>query len=187
MTHLTPQQFTDAIDGALAPVHEQHVQACEACRIQVASLRSLAAGVRAVGAPEPSPLFWDHLSERVRAATSAEAIPAEPWWHGMWNPAMTIGLAVATMAVVFVVRSTPSRPAPIDERTQVARSGDAGSAGDDESLAFVARVASTLDTEDLHQAAQPTPDGVDAALSQLNDEQRAALVRLLRSKMGSGE
>jgi hypothetical protein len=185
MTHLSPQQFADAIEEALAPVHEQHLEACEACRQQVASLRSLSGAVRAVGAAEPSPLFWDHLSERVRAATSAAPIPAEPWWRGVWNPAMTIGLAIATMALVFVVRNEPARPTPAD--VLASRSGDVAAAADDDSFAFVARVASTLDTEVLHQATQPTADGVDAALSQLNDEQRAALVRLLRTKMGSGE
>jgi len=187
MTHLSPQQFADAIEGALASIHKQHLKECEACRTQVASLRSLTTEVRAVRAAEPSPLFWDHLSERVRAATSAEPIPAEPWWRGVWNPAMTIGLAVATMALVFVVRTGPARPAAIDELAQARGSADVTAGVDDESFAFVARVASTLDTEDLHQAAQPTPDGVDAALNQLNDEQRAALVRLLQTKMGRGE
>lgn len=187
MTHLNPQQFADAVDEALAPVHAKHLEACEKCRKQVASLRSLSADVRAVGVPEPSPLFWDHLSERVRAATTTEPLVAEPWWRGVWNPAMTIGLALATMAVVFVVRTGPAKPAPADGHALAGLAGDVSVAADDESLAFVARVASTIDTEELHQAAYPTPDGVDAALNQLNDEQRAALARLLRAKIGSGE
>lgn len=187
MTHLTPAQFVDAIDGALTPAYRQHLDVCDRCRKEVASLRSLAGDIRAVGAPEPSPLFWDHLSERVRVATSAEPVPAEAWWSGVWNPAMTIGLAVATMALVFIVRTGPARPAPANDPAQAASIGDIAAVTDDDSFDFVARLASTLDSEDLRLVAQPTTDGVDAALSQLNDEQRAALVRLLRAKMGSGE
>ena len=38
-------------------------------------------GVAEVEVPEPSPLFWDHLSARVRDAVAAE--PARRWWSGV--------------------------------------------------------------------------------------------------------
>jgi anti-sigma factor RsiW len=186
MTHLTPQQFVDAVDGTLTSVPERHLQVCESCRAQLASLRSLEADVRGVATPEPSPLFWDHLSDRIRRATSTEPIPQPEWWRALWGPAMTAGLAVATVAIVFVVRGGPGS-APITESGQPAMVFNDRALVDDESFKFVAGLASQADVEDLHQAARPTPDGIDAALNQLNDEQRARLVRLLQTKMGSGE
>ena len=35
--------------------------------------------------PEPSPLFWNHLSARVRDAVAVEPIP-RAWWMTYWRP-----------------------------------------------------------------------------------------------------
>jgi hypothetical protein len=187
MTHLSPQQFTDAIEGTLAPVHEQHLEACEQCRTQVASFRSLSAGLQSVSALEPSPLFWDHLSERVRAATRAEPIPAEPWWHGVWNPALTIGLAAAVMAIVFVVRvgpAGPARPAAVAGESVLAGVVDDPANRPPE---FVVDVAASLPMDDLQEVARPTPDATAARMDQLTPAQRAEFMRLVKARMNGAE
>jgi hypothetical protein len=186
MTHLTPQQFIDAIDGVLSPVHAGHLEACEPCRQEIAALRSLTSDVRAVVAPEPSPLFWDHLSERVRVATSAEPVPAGAWWHGVWNPVMTIGLALAVMAIMFVVRAGPVRPSPLPPVTVEAL----GSIADDSVSRppdFVVDVAASLPMEDLREVARPTPDATAALMDQLTPTQRAEFVRLVKARMNGAE
>jgi len=191
MTHLTPQQFVDAVDGTLSAVHPDHLSACRACREELASLRALAGEVEALEASEPSPLFWEHFSRRVHAATSTEPLPSSSgWWKTVWNPMITIALAAATMAIVLSVRSMP-RPSdavePLSAVTPVAEDAMASDTSQDDPLTFVARIASALPQGDLQQTAAPTRDVANAALDDLNADQRAELVRLIKAKIGSGE
>lgn len=80
-THLRSQEFVDALDGALAPDRLEHLDGCGACRAELAAMQSVMIDVRpAGGVPDPSPLFWDHFSERVRQATAADPVPdPAPW------------------------------------------------------------------------------------------------------------
>src|SRR5262245_25481785 len=112
MRHLSPEQLLDLAEGADAGA-ESHLQACEACRQQVASLRLTMAAVSDVAVPEPSPLFWEHLSTRVRDATAQE--PATSRWHvwtgslRFWRFAAVAG-AAGVLAVALSLRE-PGGPA----------------------------------------------------------------------------
>ena len=187
MTHLTSQQLVDAIEGGLAPVHVSHLDACDACQREVARLRSVVADLGAGDVPEPSPLFWDHFRQRVRTATIAEPVPGAPGWHGILSPMTAAGLALAAMAIMFVMRTGPVVAPQVALGTAGVAGDEAVASGDDESLVFVARIAASLSSEDLQQAARPSADGADAALDQLSASQRAELVRLIKARMGSGE
>ncbi len=96
MSHLTPEEFVDAVDGTLGPLSDdrlRHLKGCVRCRDELASLGATLRDTRAADIPEPSPLFWDHLSRRVReriskeAETEARAASAGDawWWAWTWS------------------------------------------------------------------------------------------------------
>ena len=65
----------------------------------------------AVDVPEPSPLFWDHLSARVREAVTADAVPARPWFgvgRWSWGLAAVMSVAVLVIAVSVTLRTPPN-------------------------------------------------------------------------------
>src|SRR5258708_2032891 len=153
--HLEPAALVDIADGILSEAErgrvEGHLASCAVCRQQLADLRATAASVAAVDVPEPSPLFWDHLSRRVRDAVSAEAAEARSggsWWAGILSSRGVVAAAVLAglLAIVLVpglLRSTRGQ-----ETTTVAPSAAAAPVlrdtladGADPSLSIVARFA----------------------------------------------
>src|SRR5262249_7593962 len=80
MTHLTSQQFVEALDGTLTRKAAGHLSHCDACRREVDTLRALMTDVESAReVPDPSPLFWAHFSERVTRAT-ADLVPGRAAW-----------------------------------------------------------------------------------------------------------
>ena len=68
-THLSSQEFVDALEGGLDVARQHHLSACAACQTEVEALRAIVVDVETVAdVPEPSPLFWDHFQARVQAA-----------------------------------------------------------------------------------------------------------------------
>ncbi len=65
MTHLTSDELIDAVEGMLAAERQRHLATCEQCRHEIAGLSSVLNEAKQASAPEPSPLFWPHFSERV--------------------------------------------------------------------------------------------------------------------------
>ena len=188
-THLTPDEFVDAIDATLPASRTSHLDACEACQSEVASLRAVLADAASVPAAEPSPLFWDHFSARVAEATREQAAPR--WWQPTWR--LTLGAAALT-AVVALAFGIGSRiaddengvaPAPV-----VADAGDAGDAGDgplfedDGSWDFVVGMSAGLAFEDVREAVVPAAGSADEIIAGLTAEQRAEFMRLLRQEIG---
>ena len=72
MNHLSPEHLIDLAEGAAAESSAPHLQTCAECRRQLETLRGAMSEAAAVGVPEPSPLFWDRLSARVK-----------PWRHSL--------------------------------------------------------------------------------------------------------
>ena len=71
--HLSPDHLIDLAEGTRPESSAPHLESCEACRRQLADMRAMMSAASEVAVPEPSPLFWDHLSERVRQAVALEA------------------------------------------------------------------------------------------------------------------
>ena len=69
MTHLTSDELIDAMEGR---GEVPHLATCEHCRRELAELSSVLAEAKQLSVPEPSPLFWQHFSERVRTAIDSE-------------------------------------------------------------------------------------------------------------------
>jgi len=82
MTHLTSDELIDAMEGLLPAERQAHLAACDACRRELAELSSVLGEAKRVSVPEPSPLFWQHFSSRVRTAIAAVALPAGGWPMG---------------------------------------------------------------------------------------------------------
>jgi hypothetical protein len=188
MTHLTSQEFVEALDGTLAPKAAGHLTHCDACRAEVDTLRALMTDVEgARDLPEPSPLFWAHFSERVNRATADLTPGRTPWWEHIWKPA--VGLAAAAAATVLVVSLHRSADVSIANGAGVSAGTPAAAAQalpvDDDSIAFIANLASGLDPETRQAAARPSADATAAVISQMTPAQQAELMRLIRQQMGS--
>jgi hypothetical protein len=202
MTHLTPDQFIDSIDAMDAKVElsraaSAHLAGCEACQAERASLTEALGDARAVTMPEPSPLFWDHFSRRVAAATSGEAVPGSKATGGLWPRGWprfaTVAVAVCALLLVVVMRARP----PLGHSGRVAVTAVAALAPaaepvefvgmDDGSLSVVAAVAADLKTDELQQVARPSADAAGAAIEDLTPAQCAELMRLIKTQMSGAE
>ena len=106
--HLRPDEFVDAMDGALSTARGAHLEHCAECRAELDGLLSMQREARADDAPEPSPLFWDHFSARVREATARESSTPAPWWRTGWQPIAALTVAAAAVVLVLQMRSTPA-------------------------------------------------------------------------------
>src|SRR5256885_17264553 len=74
--HLNADELVDLAEGARPESSTPHLAACPQCRAQLAELRATMSAVADVHVPEPSPLFWDHFSQRVHDAAAAEEMDA---------------------------------------------------------------------------------------------------------------
>ena len=73
--HLTPEELIDSRERQLPPARQAHADSCAVCRAEIARLDEVLLDVAAVDVPEPSPLFWDHLSARIRDRVAHEPPP----------------------------------------------------------------------------------------------------------------
>jgi len=211
MRHLTPGELVEAAEGTLGAGRLRHVEGCESCAAALADVRTALADLRSsADMPEPSPLFWEHFSRRVREATDAEPVPGGvDWWRRVWRPALAAGL-LGTVALVWVFRPGPGSVAlPDDELARQAEAvevgqpaeqtrlpssdalvtGDAGRellAGGSVELpevwSDVALAASRFEPADV-DALVPT-GGVAVLVEDLTQAELAEFARLLRAEMG---
>jgi hypothetical protein len=70
MRHLKADDLLDLAEGTRPESSAPHLASCESCRRLVADLRTVIGVAVDVEIPDPSPLFWQHLSARVREAVS---------------------------------------------------------------------------------------------------------------------
>ena len=128
MNHLTPEQMTGHLDGALDPradaVVERHLAACVRCRVELASLASQDDRLRAALTHDPGEAYFETFADRVleRARTAApepdialETVPrargiAREPHRGFWDWLSPRGMAwagsvaavIAAAGLVFV-------------------------------------------------------------------------------------
>jgi hypothetical protein len=192
--HLSAAQLLDLVEGAADERSHTHLASCRDCRAQLDDARAAATLARGVEVPEPSPLFWDHLSSRVHDAVAAErahGTASRTWWMP-WRVAAALSAAALVIAVGLTIApaTTPKVTSPsaatVDDAT-IVRSGLPASAGaldapvtDDPSLSFVADLASDLDWDAAAEAGFTTPAGaVDGVLPTLSETETVELQRLL--------
>jgi hypothetical protein len=136
--------------------------------------------VKAEAVPEPSPLFWDHFSARVRVATAHESTPDQRLWLPGRPLLMLGGLAAAVLILLW---SFPSRDRTV--MTPAPTTATAGERPADPDVAWQAMsdMATAMTADDVRTATAPAPDR-GSMLSDLSDDERAAFVALLRMEMG---
>jgi hypothetical protein len=207
--HLSPEEFIDAIEGALPATRRDHIDRCAQCRNEVEALRTTVADAQpAAEVPPASPLFWDHFAGRVRAAAHAEG-PQEPrrWWRLVWPAATAAAALVVLAAVPFLLRSmTPdvpvlsqtvveSAPSPIpvpaaDEIAGMGRVGALEQPLPDESSAATARSWTRMVTAgrgvspDEVLSVAPSSPATAVLVEDLSPRELQEFARLLRAQMG---
>lgn len=193
MTHLTPDELIDALDGALAAARRSHLDTCPRCRHEAAELRTLLGEVRATDVPEPAPLFWDHLSARVSAAIADQAAPppASRWFE--WP--VLLPLAGLALLVLALVTAAPLRGG--EAGSQQASAATEGNSRGDQALgqladadlewALLADLMADLDLEAVHDAGfAATRGAADRALPALTPGERQELLLLLQAELKVG-
>jgi len=201
MAHLTPARLVDVAEGAVAEHSVPHLVDCDTCRRAVAELRATMADTAGPGngVPEPSPLFWDHLSARVREGVAEQGAPAggrEAF--GRWlRPRVALPiLAAATGAALFAVvvsrapsvqTPIPATPLPLDERAQLPSLPPLEPLGapDDPALGLMADYGTALGWDDMREemAGVTHVGSTDEAVTTLSAEEREELQRLLEEEM----
>lgn len=186
MNHLTPDEFVDVAEGTLDPVRQAHLATCDTCRDEAARVRSIFENVRAVDVPEPSPLFWEHFSDRVRAAIDHEPAPT-PGWLPRWIrwPVLVpiVALALLVVALSSTIARVPARPTTVNT-SAAATSDDDVAATSAEEWAIVTELVGPVTIERAHEAGIAlNPGDADRMAQELSSEEQRELVRLIKEEM----
>jgi hypothetical protein len=192
--HLNADQLIDLAEGASDEASAPHLSSCAACRQQLADLRTMMTAVAEVKVPEPSPLYWDHLSSRV-----SEVVAAEParrsWWSGVLSWPQLLMPAASMVAVMLVVallvNGRGSAPAVSDGSPAAAADvlpsrellSEAGSLTADPSLSLVADLAKNMDAESAGEAGLAASGSAEHAVVHLSDAELRELRRLLADEL----
>jgi hypothetical protein len=189
MTHLTRNEVVDYVEGTLAGRRAAHAAACAECSRLATELRALLREARQVAAPDPSPLFWDHLSRRVRDAVAAEP-PAPRRWFASPSPRWVV--AAAPLAVALVVaagvlqvwRTAPRGDSPADATAVVSAPDVAEPVESDLEWELVMTMTGDVAWEDVDAAGLDVrPGAAERAAQQLTADERDELARLLRMEL----
>lgn len=201
MKHLSPEEL---VDLAEKPETGQaaHLDECVKCREQVALLRSVLSEARHVQIPEPSPLFWEHFSARVRKAIAPEATPVARFaWSG-WQLGAGAAALIALAAVATVRLRAPAAPVATSGSASVAVPAvdtgakgssasnsrvvdlDADVADEDASWLLMADLTTQVDVDAPGNDLLIRSDAAEHAIPYLSDEDRRALGEVLQNELG---
>ena len=200
MRHLTADELVDLVEGTTTEADVPHLATCEPCRQQLDDLRDAMTKAADVEVPEPSPLFWNHFSARVRDAVASEAAPRGEWWRrwSSWPGVMAPLSAVAAAVIAIVVVVSTPRPnfPPLPDVRPVAASPSGGlsatstlellnqSAGyDDASLELVAQLADLLGWDAAADAGLAPDGSAEHAVTHLSMGELQQLEHLLREEL----
>ena len=201
MTHLSEIELVDLAENNAAGIPETraaHVETCAACREQLDALRSMLRESRSVDVPEPSPLFWEHMSMRLRDEVAAEPAPRRSGWNwigmrGLVSFGAAAALIVAVGSGVLLMRAArdgnPGTPAgeriatalvaPAPARPDATPDGENA-----EVWAVLTAAASDVAFEDAHAAGMHVPPAaIDHAVQDLSAAELAELGKLLQSEL----
>jgi len=192
--HLDEAALLDVAEGLPSEHTAAHLAGCERCRAQVEELRSAMHLAEDGTVPEPSPLFWDHLSARVAEAVAEERPGEAPvsidWAARLRNWRAVTAMAVAAAVILAVAVNRRAAPDANSEQTPAALATAAArdltpSLDNDPSLSFIADLASDLDWDDAVEAGLTSgTDAVERVVQDMSDDERRELRRVLQEEMG---
>jgi hypothetical protein len=186
MTHLSSDEFVDAVEGCLDPAKAAHAQQCPACRTEVVRLAAMLQNAADSPVPEPSPLFWTHFSQRVHDAIAAEETPRTSWMPRWlrWPVLAPVGvLAFVIFAIIAALPRPQSAPPPqqaVVEKTDTV--DDLATLGEQE-WAVVAEIVGAVDIDAAHDAGFVALGDAERVALQLSADEQRELLRLLQEEM----
>ena len=186
MKHLSNDKILAAVEGSASGA--SHLSTCDWCRTRVAELRQVLSLASEVDVPEPSPLFWNHFTERVREAVSTEPPPQLFGWRFnlTWMANVVGALAIVVIGVTITMKTAqPAGPVVPATTAEVAGAGNnLSSLDDDPTWALMGELASQIDWEDASEAGLTAqPGSADQALAQMSEEEQRQVVELLQLEL----
>jgi hypothetical protein len=192
MTHLTDLEIVDQIDGALAPARAAHAAECASCRTKVDDFTQALARAKGVDIPEPSPLFWEHFSTRVREGIANGPEPGWPWYQQAawkWGIACVLVALLVGGAAWRLTRNAPEAGTSVVSNSiggapSADASAPAGFAVEaDQAWGLVQSFADDVVWNDSVTAdLDVRPGWVDRAAMNLTSDERDELLRLLKAE-----
>ena len=190
MWHLSSKALVDLAEGTRPEQAFPHLATCARCQRELAALRLVLSTAAAADVPEPSPLFWDHLSERIHEAVRSEMPAPGRSWTTPWASWRSIALG-SVVGFVFVVALgwgiVARRGVDRGTLSVVARASDRQVDTQSENEApftFVVDLAESLDWETAAEAGLTTRRGmIDDTLTELSSDERLELQRLLNEAL----
>jgi len=196
MMHLTPDDLVDLADGTRPESSAPHLASCATCRAQLNGMRAMMSAVADVDVPEPSPLFWDHFSQRVHHAVETDP-PSRLRRFGAagygWFGARAFQASVLVVAslVIIVLAATRTKGPSVVYAPSVADAGPRdvwtdGVAPDtdtDASLILVASLTVGMDLESASEAGLAHDDTAEHAVTHMSDSELRELQKLLKEEM----
>lgn len=193
--HLTPSEFVDLLEGQLAAVRVRHLDTCQVCRSQFDDLREAFRASSEVQLPEPSPLFWDHFSNRVREGIDAPRSVERSW--PAWLRSKP-GTALAGLAAFLILLAAGWRVLPRPQPSPVATSQTSTAAGapSDVIPPGESGLTNDADWEPVRAAAENVrwddaeaegigvrPGSIERAILELDDNEQRSLMSLLQEEI----
>jgi hypothetical protein len=204
--HLNTEALVDIAEGTRPESAAPHLAACELCRAQVRELRAMMSAAQDVDVPEPSPLFWDHLSSRVSQAVAEEGARV-PFFSFLRNPRIAritritqtrtfqASAFVAVMVLLLAVVLTPRIPAPSPAAIDAPAPGSVAEADmglelirdltsdDDASLTVVASLTDDVDMDTAREAGLAPRGSAEHAVTHMSAGELRELGRLLQEEL----
>ena len=194
MPHLTEVELVDLLEGRVPVDRMRHVDACASCRERAEDLRIAIDHASDASVPEPSPLFWEHFSTRVREGIAAadDDAPTSDLMSGSWLGWLrheSFSWAVAAALVIAVIVGAVwqvSTPSPVGSQivdrdsTPPRLDNELPDADADPAWAVVRTLADEVQSNDAVVAGlDPQPGAAERAVQSLSAAERSELVRLL--------
>ena len=197
MSHLSSSELVDLAEGTLDPDRAAHASGCDACRAESAVVHDALRMIVASGhVPEPSPLFWDQLSTRVRDGIAAPPRSTFDFSFGLrsFRPVVAVlTIAIAIFSVALLTRDA-RRAVPSGDVATAAPGARAAEPGLDADLtpevthaeewAVLTAAAADLELDDARAAGMAVQyAAIDRAVQRLNEAELTELGRLLQSEL----
>ncbi|MGH9141475.1 MAG: hypothetical protein ACRD2I_10065 [Vicinamibacterales bacterium] len=200
--HLNSGELVDIAEGTRPEASAPHLAGCEPCRTQLRDLRAMMSAASDAGVPEPSPLFWDHLSTRVAAEVAADMQQPSRLGDVVATLIGVLGtrafqasaVAAAGMLVIVLLsgRTSPRPAAPSAASSPVTAVAESGAAAEplvdvtaagDASLMVVASFTDGQDLETVREAGLAPRGTAEHALTHMSESELRELGRLLREEL----
>ncbi|MGH9386194.1 MAG: hypothetical protein ACRD2N_18105 [Vicinamibacterales bacterium] len=180
MKHLASDQLIDAVDDTLSLDARRHLETCARCRAQREELSLALRATQHTDVPEPSPLFWELFSGRVRSAIAAENAPAQEWSHWLRLPVLAplAGLAIVIGALVVTLpNGTGTLPVDVAQtQTDVLLN--------DDGWMLVADAVGDIDWDTATAAGLTVaPGAADQVVMELTADERRELTSILQAEL----